>query len=69
MKMMIWIKHVEKKSWCSKRYEISEWSFGDATLATEITFTSGSLSFSIEILDIDDDTQINIELYTFSNFF
>ena len=44
---------------------MSKWSFGDATLVTEILFTA-TLDFIIEIPD--DDAQINDELYI-SNFF
>ena len=36
MKIMMLVQYVEKKeNRSSKRYEMSKWSFGDATLMTE----------------------------------
>ena len=42
IKMMMLIQDAkEKENWSSKRYEMSKWSFGDATLVTvEMLFTA-----------------------------
>ena len=41
MKAVMLIQHAEKKeNWSSKRFEMSKWSFDNATLMTEILFTA-----------------------------
>ena len=49
-----------------KMIKMSKWSFGDAILATDWKFVPATFHFiSIEI---PYEAQINVKLYTFSNF-
>ena len=68
MKMVMLIQYGEKKeNSSSKRYEMSKWSFSDGILVTDCKTVPATFQFiSIEI---PDDAQINVELYTFLNFF
>ena len=68
MKMVMLIQYAEKnENSSSKRYEMSKWSFGDGILVTDCKTVPATFQFiSIEI---PDDAQINVELYTFLNFF
>ena len=68
MKMIMLIQYGEKKeNSSSKRYEMSKWSFGDAILVTD--WKTVPATFQFISIEIPDDAQINVELYTFLNFF
>ena len=66
-KMIMLIRHAEKKEKSfSKRHEMSKWSFGDAILATD--WKSVPATFQFISIEIPYEAQINVKLYTFSNF-
>ena len=68
MKMIMLIQYGEKKeNSSSKRYEMSKWSFGDGILVTD--WKTVPATFQFISIEIPDDAQINVELYTFLNFF
>ena len=68
MKMIMLIQYGEKKeNSSSKRHEMSKWSFGDAILVTD--WKTVPATFQFISIENPDDAQINVELYTFLNFF
>ena len=67
--MIMLIQHTEKKeNSSSKRYETSKWSFGDAILVTDWKTVPDTFHI-VYFIEIPDEAQIDVELYTLSNFF
>ena len=68
MKMIILIQHAQREgNSSSKRYKMSKWSFGNASLVTDVK--TATAIFHFISIEIPDGVQINVELYTSWNFF
>ena len=67
MERIMLVQHAKKEeNSSSKRYKMSKWSFGDAILVTD--WKTVPATFHFISIEIPDNAQINVWLYTFLNF-